>query len=402
MIVYLDSQDFSHMANPPASADDFYSCLESELATLVADKVIEVRYSAVHISEIAHTRLEATGYSAGRAEALKRLSNGKCMRIWNDILKNEIECHFDPTKTVQATRESNRWLEVDDISMGNFLEKLRTSMQETMKERGYNRKARRSLAKVDLAANITKTAAGIAALDSIVENLNNKYPLEKELDRNTLVAYVTGTIGTKKFEEYFRSLIVDPVNLIARIAPELDQSLRLPGLVRNIGKSLMDKVNPSIKKISQLFEAMPVGSFMIRVRELARSMPVTTMKQVRRNMIRDILSDVNRNIVHLAKDYTDGEFDQMNLPATDVMFGALTKYISNVVSAAEAGKPIRLFKPSDAADLIHATYVPYVDIFRCDTAWTNIFKIEGMRFGTEVVGRVEDLMPAIRRRATLA
>ncbi len=398
MIVYLDSQDFSRMANPPAGQEGFYQNLEAELHKLVASGAVEIRYSAVHISEITHTSVRAATFSAGRADALKRLCAGRCMRMGNDILEDEIEHYLVPAHLVVSTSEHDHWLDVSFGNLDNFLEMLKASLQENLREKGVNRKARRAVAKVDLARLLTQTDKGVATLDTIVENLNRKFPIEKELDRLTLVAYITGSIGRKKFLEYMRSIMADPVSLIARIAPEFDQSFKLPAIVRNQSQILLEKVNPAMDKIAKFLSNLSKQQIFQPIREEMMALPARIMRDVRRSSARQLLSDFCEQRPGLSRAFADDEIDQMPLPALDVLFGALTKYVSDVIASAEAGKPIRTFKQSDGADLLHATYIPYVSIFRCDTAWTDILRPQGARFGTTIVGRIQELLPAIASR----
>jgi hypothetical protein len=398
MIVYLDSQDFSHIANPPLGRMEFYRDLEAELMKLVAAGVIEIRYSAFHISEIAHTTPAAVEYSAGRAGALKRLTNGACLRTWYNIMDDEIRNHFDATFCVTVTREQHQWLDVDFNELGNVIDRLKTSLQEKLREHGANRKQRRAAGKINLAKNLTQTTEGKRALDKIVDSINRRYPLETDLDRAALEGYITGSISKQKFFRYMRGLMADPVNLITRLLPKFDTSLKLPAIVRNQGKMLVETLNPPLEKFEEFFSSTSRNSsFHLDRRELdsfLNSFP----RDAKRRAVRQALEDLEDE---LPTSVSDVEIDKMSLPALEMLVNVGAKCISNAISAAEAGKSIRLFKLSDGADLMHAAYIPYVDIFRCDTAWIDTFQPHGRKFGTQIVGRIEELLPAIRKRQVL-
>ncbi len=390
LVVYLDSQDYSRMASESSEANSF-SALRAGLRKLVSEGRIEVRYSAIHISEVSHTSPAAIRYSAQRSEVLKELSVGKCMRFWSDILTDEILYSLDKISDVDVLREDHRWFDFDEIQLGNFLERLKSSLQSSLRDKGLNRKARRAARTINLARLITQTPRGIAALDEIAARLNNKFPLDRTIDRSALISYVTGEMESRAFHSYLHGLLADPVNLITRVAPEYDQTLRLPAVVRDVGQILIDQVNPAVSNISRHFDSLPVGPAFEALRESARTLPKSVMRSARRKAIKQVLSDRALDIP------IDEHLDAMELPTIDVFFGALTKHLQNAVSSAEAGRSFAHFKKTDAGDLLHATYLPYVDIFRTDTAWSDLLKPYGRKYRTRVVGRVEDLLPEVER-----
>lgn len=392
-IVYLDSQDFSRIANPPRGAEAFYANLQESLDGLISDGLVEVRYSAVHISEIAHTKLGAATFSAARARVLKHLCRGKCMPFWTEILTSEVEHALGLSGSVEALRDGDRWIDVDPTAIGGFLENLRGSLDETLKSKGYNRHRRRAAATIDWIKLLTQTRDGEAVLDGIVDAINAKFPLDTELDRATLVAYVSGRTETEEFGSYLRSLLTDPVNLIERVAIEFDTGLRIPALVRDLGKDFVTRLDPVVDKIINVYSALPSLMPEPTVSAMAHRLVDTAGVRIRRSMIRDRISKSQLTVT--ASPVQDSELDGMDLPALDAIVAVFAKCLHDLVTAARARKPARRFRPTDAGDLFHATYVPYVDVFRCDTAWVNALSPVGRKHGTTIVGRIEDLMPAI-------
>jgi hypothetical protein len=395
--VYLDSQDYSHLAKPPAGKAEFYRDLYAELDRLVSDGVIEIRYSAAMISEIAFTSEYAMKYAAERAQILKQLTRGKCLRFWSDILDDEIKHTQNPDHTVSYNRENDQWFDIDLDSIGGFADRLKRSVLDGLKEKVANRKARRKAGKADFVKLLTHTADGQKLLDGIVEKFNDKFPIEHELDKKTLAGYIAGSVGERQFQQYMRKLITDPVNLIARIAPEHDKQLKLPALVRNQGLTLINNVNPSIANASKFLSSFPPGDAFQQIRDDASALPAWIARDTRRKTIRRHLDEMPASIA-IQHDISDSEIDRMPLPTFDVLLSAMTHHLKEAMAAAKARKPVRLFERSDAADLIHATYLPYVDVFRCDTAWVDRLKGFGVKFQTDVVGRIENLLPTIMHR----
>lgn len=398
IILYLDSQDFSRLAEPPPGKASFYQDLDTELSRLVASQEIEIRYSAAHISEISHTSLIAAKHSARRAQVLNRLCAGKCFAIWTDILDDEIRHNFDPSYEVKPEREDDQWIDLDLNELRGFLDKMKQSLQDTLKEKGANRKARRAAKKINLVHMLTQTSDGLAQLDSIVDRLNRTFPIEQELDRSALIAYITGAVGEQDFLNYMQGLFVDPVNLITRMAPKFDKPLKLPAIIRDQGLVLINGMNPVLEKLRNYFEALPKAQAFQSIRDDARAMPARTSRLIRRRSLRESIPHA-LDALHIAPvDLSDDEIDRLNVPTLDVLIGAVSQYLAEVVAASQAGKAFRLFERTDGGDLVHATYVPYVDIYRCDTAWADRLRVLGARYQTDVVGRIEELLPTLHRR----
>jgi hypothetical protein len=397
LIVYLDSQDFSRIAAPPPNKESFYKELESQLAELIDTGAIEIRYSAIHISEIAHTNTGAAKFSAERAAALERLARGKCMRFWYDILDDEIASYFDDTLQIVATAENDLWMEAQTSEIKSFLESMKASIQETLQERGANRKARRVVNKLDLVKILTQTPKGKNTIEQIANDLSEKFPTRAKFDKKILTAYIAGKIDRKVFAEHLHRIIVEPANLIQRIAPILDTDFKLPAIVRNLSHALMN-MNPKIEKLTAQIRNFPQVEAFDQLRKDVRAMPAAMMRNVRNTTVRNA---VHKNIPNSnAADLTDAVLDDMTLPTIDTLVAMATKYLSDAVVAALNNKPYAKFNASDGGDLSHAAYLPYVDVFRCDTSWTTALKPQGERFGTIVVDRIENLVSAIKAAAT--
>lgn len=58
---------------------------------------------------------------------------------------------------------------------------------------------------------------------------------------------------------------------------------------------------------------------------------------------------------------------------------------------------LRQAKLSDVGDLLHATYLPYADIFRTDGCFGGLIRKHGEKFGTQVVSNFDQLIPAINK-----
>ena len=199
LIIYLDSQDFSHLAEPPPGKAEFYGQLDMDLQALIQSNQIEVRYSCAHVSEISHLSMSASHHSAKRAIVLNRLCAGRCLRTWWDILIDEIKQSLKSSHKVDAKQENNQWIDLDLSHLRGFDVRLQKEIQERLKQKGLSRAARRAIKKKIKISELLKTAPGQTFLDNVVDNLNQSFPITNAIDRETLAAYVSGTIKETKF-----------------------------------------------------------------------------------------------------------------------------------------------------------------------------------------------------------
>ena len=94
------------------------------------------------------------------------------------------------------------------------------------------------------------------------------------------------------------------------------------------------------------------------------------------------------------------QLDCMTTPAT-LAFTRLAVSVIKLTSFV-SGSGWRKPKPSDAVDLLHAVYLPFVDVFRADAFMTNAINDAKLPFQTTVVGKLEQLVPVIEDRLRAA
>lgn len=398
MIIYLDSQDYSHIAAPPSGKEAFFASLARDLTSLVDRGDIEIRYSAIHISEMAHVSAAHMKFSVPRTQVLRDFCRGKCMRYWQFIAEDEVLANFGQ-RQVAATNDSDQWFETDLTAIGNFADRFKQELEKKLRERGANRRTRRMASKrINIGRYLTETEAGKVLIQNFANLLNEKFSLAKSISIDALREYATGSIEVKKFQQYLRGIMFDPIHLIAHLSPEFDTEGKLPKIVRDQGIHLVETLNPTLEKIAHRVPAIPRGSLYDDIWRDIRMLPDKTAIGIRRKLIQSMIADHERLLRRERID--EARLDALQVPVADTLAGILGRFLKQALSAAEAGRRIRLFKLSDAPDLFHATYIPHVDIFRCDSAWTDFLSPEGRKYGVDVVGKIEDLLPTILHRLT--
>jgi hypothetical protein len=395
MIVYLDSQDYSHLSAPPRGKEAFFEALSQDLTRLLDRGAIEIRYSAIHVSEMAHTSATAMKFSVPRAEVLKQFCRGKCMRYWQFVAEDEAVANFHPTGIV-STNDDDRWFETDMNTITDLADQFNKELNDALAQKGANRKMRRKANTFNLGRHLTETEQGRALLENFANNLNERFSLAKPISIDVLRDYALGPAGTKKFREYLRGVMFDPLALMAQLTPEFDSQGRLPKVVRDQGRILVEKLNPGIEKVTGFVGSLSREPMFEPLWRDIRLLPDKMKVEIRRLLIRSMMKDIASKLPQ--QYFPDETIDGLRMPIADTLANIMGRFLKQAVSAAEAGKPVRLFHLSDAPDLLHAVHIPYVDIFRCDTAWMDTLVPEGQKHGTDIIGRIENLLPAIEKR----
>lgn len=395
MIVYLDSQDYSHLAAPPRGKEEFFASLSTALKKLVDRGDIEIRYSAIHISEMAHVTATAMKFSVPRTEILKEFCRGKCMRYWQFVAEEEVLSNFKSAEII-ATNDNDQWFETDMAAIGDLADHFKKELQGTLQQRGANRKMRRRANAFNVGRYLTDTKHGKILIENLVQSLNERFSLAKPISVQVMREYASGSVGTKKFQDHVRGLMFDPVVLMAQLTPEFDTEGKLPRIVRDQGKDFIEKLNPNLEKIAAIVPTFSRGPGSEPLWEKIHSFPSELTLSMRRSLVRNMIAKQESKAGQ--SDFDDATLDDLDAPIASTLTGAMGCFVKQALSSAEAKKPMRLLKMSDAPDLLHAAHIPHVDIFRCDTAWTDILMPEGRKYRTEIVGRIEDLIPTIERR----
>ena len=87
--VYLDSSDYSVLSEAMVDTDHPHAETFRTLSRHVDQGKIEIRYSSIHVIEIAHLDADSRHYALRRAECLRKLTGGKCFRFWSEICARE-------------------------------------------------------------------------------------------------------------------------------------------------------------------------------------------------------------------------------------------------------------------------------------------------------------------------
>jgi hypothetical protein len=396
--VYLDSSDYSIIASDQPVGRE----LRSALLSAIADNLIEVRFSHVHLFEAAHLQPSSRTQALARAQAIKEISGSRCLRWTPDILdaeivnfaKGEISCSRS-----HAYSDAGVWYPDLGAALNSMMRELRSKLKVEIDKTGKPRNERRRLLKrfvVDDKLTADAVTLVRKSYPAFVAEFRDKLPITDEFyDEEMIVQFASGKISLKRLVDELQKGALDVVHLIGWHFDQFEGARELPAALRRFGMRLAS----DIQKIREP---------LVRLRELAeRGVPIPADVEGKISLgaegmrSRAIGSAFNRlfedaSTLHkkcpAAITSARGTF-----PGFDSFMEGLCAHLTLSSAVGEAQRKLR---NSDGADLFHMMYLPYVDVFRCDGYASELAKPIGIKHNVRIVPKASELISWLRSGAS--
>jgi hypothetical protein len=186
--------------------------------------------------------------------------------------------------------------------------------------------------------------------------------------------------------------VFEPERFIAHYLDRLEKDRRVRDAVRSLGQRMIDGV-------------VNLRAALNRLRQTAPAANVIPFDEVR-TQIRSALAGFRRAMVEAALRARPGDVDVDEVFARQKEFprdlypgvDAFALFAENWLLTASGGaKHPRVSSLSDAGDLLHAFYLPYVDVWRGDRHACNVAKSIAKRHGTQVAASLSELPSCVER-----
>jgi len=407
--VYLDSSDFSTLSNPQAlAANPQLPVIRDSLLAFAEAGQVQYRFSGIHVVEITHTTADARAHALRRAEMIERLCGRNAMRhVYNlFVLDGAYVCASKRREGAPtcfpdyAFSNDGEWFP----HLGNLGRDLETAMQRdiltVLKEKRVSRHDRRVWNR-KLFRNGRPTlefrelaAANVQEFD---DGLEASLPLTERFYREQYGRKLAcGEITAEEFAAEAIRGVCDVRNFVGWYIDRLEKGREIVGIFRNIGEDLY-RAMQGVRQQLEDFRDRFGGYYMDEKERRAQIAKFLRGQQIhfRRRMLQVALHGdeallgawrVSREV--WKKTVLDD--DSLELPSVGILLDVYTEYAKRVVSL--SGK----VDTSDWPDIMHAVYVPYVDVFRADTRTAEFIKPIAQKRGYRVVRLLEDLPGEIR------
>lgn len=393
LLVYLDTSDFSNMSDPRLG--DEWKAERDALTLYVERGAIRCVFSQAHLVEIAPLERSLTELSVQKVDLLVALCSAFALPSLDRLLAGELT----------ALREA-RPREIDVISpdggwfpsLDGLIEVPTTShfsgdditqaIAEYGGTRAQRREAKRRLLKNGQPspkfAQLLKTDRPVMG----IQDVQRTYPMRDE-DAQTFVEFIRGHASVSDAQRALEASLRDPRFMMRWFASKDVDVTKFTSWLRD-----------SSRQTKAAVERLAAAA--IRVREVAMSQQ-SDLIQILSKAEWDRRAD--SMVASIAQRLAD-EFlpaSPMPLPTeclTETCAGlnAMLRTFMDAAWTATAEKTPRTPSSSDLGDSFHAMYAPYVDLFRPDRNMAPHVARHVEQYGTQVVPRLKQLIPAIDAR----
>lgn len=378
VIVYLDSSDYSVFSDDSAKTQEILN-IENQLLLLRDEDKIEIRFSQINVIEAAPTKPEDILSSSKRLQTIKKFCGYKCLASYGLAIEHEIESlskQKSNSNQFNIFDENGVWfhgLEIKEFSYlaENIKEEI-SKISDRKKRRIAERKFFNADGSVKNAKAFLKDSPELFATE-----ICRKYPILEEDAKLAARSYFHNG-STAKFVQFLSSSLSNLEILSRWYECSWDEATQLSSYLRGIGGDLLSSLEQLKDKSTELIdnyklEGLSDSQIKRKMNEsfngLLHSLPVNVMNRLNENHT----SKLNQKV------------------SWELCPSLLTLTTLSVHLAKLNSLTTRKAKTSDFGDILHAAYLPYVDIFRADGNTASIIEQAKLPFKTKVVSKLTDL-----------
>lgn len=399
--VYLDSSDYSVLSDPKTK-DAQVKQAKAKLVGFLNRGDIEIRYSCIHVLEMAHTSIEHRELALKRFDILEELCRKKTLYFISNMENAEIALLAKGEKNdldVQIiANDDDRWIPDITSNIKDFKKSLFDQLFVELKKQGISRNQRIGLQK-KLFKRGRLTDVGYKFFSKNPKNreslnyaLSLEMPLTEKLWKEDLYlqflrGHVTESMIRKEFEKGF----LDPVNFIGWHINRHKEGLEMPKHFRGMSAIQTNKLK-ELQKQCQEFYALGIRAQMPEqeIQQNLKKFRIRLNKNIedfRRSRLEKIWNSRQQDLLKLGvtKKRWNSNVKLSKLgqtPSIDFQFQSLITYMMNSVSNP---KNSRTLLKSDFPDLMHGRYLPYFDIFRADRFIGSLLSPVAKGYNTRIV-----------------
>jgi hypothetical protein len=430
--VYLDSSDISYLADADKlAANPALRQVRQELVELCEQGAAEFRFSFFHILELAHLDPAHKPHAQARAEFVEALC-GRRAFLHPDKLRR-LEALSLVRKGGKKSNGAAAQVYVTDASwlpqsivavVDRFTDALirglhnRIAEQTTqvVEESAPNRATRRAMKRefVDR-RGATKKAVKIATRtpDYFFGNWQQVYPLTERFWRDKLLFdYLDNKLSKEELHRECLNGFADLNNFVGWCIDQIPSIRAMPQAIRGTESAgLFDDLRSDAgqrldvaKDILGELDLEPATREHV-LQSLEAELQAATSPDLRKAR-RDELVDLYRSDCKwfAAHGVTRNDFDDSvigsplnSLPSLDTLVRVVGAHFKKL---AKLGVNYPKLKRSDLSDLLHCTYLPYVDVFSADRRTGELIADVANAYGTLLVHDTASLPAAIRQKLT--
>lgn len=384
LVVYLDSSDFSDLSDPNRTSAQMKE-VERRLIDWQRQGLIELRFSYMHVTETAATKVQYVDIAAARFSVIKNLCGYKCFIDPSQLLSQEVYKLTDSYSDflpLEILNNSGNWF--PPIHDSDELEDIETVFIDALMQipdRVTRRVRQKAFLNTSGKLNL-KAREELINSSGIINEFASKLPIPRHAIEIATRSYLkTGSMN--QFLDSVRKYMGDLEIVGEWYAKDWDRISPLSASLREIGFGLKEALLKAVMAYQNVFDGQVNTGHAKTSMKLARSY----LHEMMRKLPDDYAELVAKSL----------GVDLVKRPSWELTPSLLTlATVSGQVgkiSTLSGRKP----KISDFGDIYHSMYLPHVDVFRADAFTASAIKEAKLPFNTLIVGKFIELPEAIER-----
>lgn len=390
-VVYLDTQDFSRFGDVlrgKSNSDDEALFLELESRRIAGDVIFVA--SMPMLAELLQYHQGFRETTICKAQAVERLCGPWALPYPSRLIAAEIAQvaeHFEifsGGRSIEILNNERYWYpNVADVLDG-FRERIIAGIPGQIQSMGLSsRHLRRK------AASMAKKLDATQAVRDAVPAMARDHDIPESTLMASLGALVAGKIDSKKASRRLFTAIAEPVKFVETYFEKIENDRSLPLWIKRFGEN----VQINLQTFKSSIEPFLVNkSDFHDLKHIMRSWPDDLSATVL-SMAKEDIAEFNIEPSAFEELIADSRIKQ-NVHSALVVGEIVPRYVEQILAL--SGQPAKI-EHSFGGDLIHAMYLPHVDLWRADRRFSQIVKTAVPKFANRVIARRNELVQSIDR-----
>lgn len=385
--VYLDTQDFSRFGgvirgkSDPEAAEIF-----ERLRSHAVGGSARFVYSMATLSELLQFHPEYEETSLAKARAIELLCRGHAMANFSRLVAGEVAsfayerglmCAFKPAEFLCS---EDYWFPSIGNAFDTFRPRFERARQDALEEFAHMNRQERRRARKGLSDRAFKKFA-----DETAREVEEHYGVAPGGFGKAFGLYARGKMSSGEASTKLFSSIAKPTAFIHFYFHKYEGEKDLPAWMRSFGEAMQTLIEGMVDQLASY-----------DVSDLRRMHPIA-LDQWKHRLAETIAGFAlkNGNEFGMSDDVVgavQARSDILNIQCCGNLVGLIGEYVAQCVGLRGTMSKV---EPSFGGDLIHAMYIPHVDIWRSDRRFSKLVEDCGIQGSTCIVPTLSTLPEAI-------
>ncbi len=384
LVVYLDTQDYSRFGDVlRGKSNSETEALFRKLENYRAEGDVIFPISMPILGELLQYDAQHRETTFKKAEAVERLCGRWALPYPSRLMAAEIaivaRCLglIQKTSSIDILSDERYWYpNISDI-FENFRDTLLQAAKTEIAglgSRSDRRRTAKQVRKMDFLKAAQNAAPQIAA----------RYQIPIIAITNSIVSFLNGSITSYEASRNLFSYISEPVAFVSTYFENIESDRTLPQWVGGFGRELSNTLEDLRQQLRPLMDA---GAQPNEVRAMFAKLSL----QMGRRMIRIAYNNVSEfGVDNALFDRFNNETKLADRIKSCTVIGEIVGGYANCVTGLSGGREAKIER-GFGGDLMHALYLPHVDLWRADRNFSEIIKNTLPNYASRVVNTVTAL-----------